>query len=331
MRKKEYIHIHALHPNLPGQNKLIEWIEHFFIPLSLLKTTLKLNNRADTDILVIHKTLQGEPIEYITGVNVAERLLTRFDNVVYSTYDADYTHSPDKANYLFNRSDLVLATSKAIVQEARKFKPPEEIAYIPPSVDTEFFQPRRNVPDELASDSLVLGWIGDADSHKQNLHFLSRCLSGLNRQDITLRLLLGGSSISQSLKSQFEATGVNIDIIKYVPRERVPKVINSFDIGLAPLQDTVFNRGRSSEKIREYMSCGVPVIASNVGENPHLVPENTGILAEGKEEWLDAITTLQSTTKRKIMGSRARLHMENSYAIPVVSKEIKHAIDSIVG
>jgi len=83
---------------------------------------------------------------------------------------------PNKAKYLFKHSDLVYATSKAIEREAKKYTPEDRVAYIPPSVDTEFFTPKKPTPKDLHSDLTVPGWIGNAEDHLTDIQILSNKL-----------------------------------------------------------------------------------------------------------------------------------------------------------
>jgi glycosyltransferase involved in cell wall biosynthesis len=65
------------------------------------------------------------------------------------------------------------------------------------------------------------------------------------------------------------------------------------DIGLAPLPDNRFARGKCGYKILQYMAAGLPTIASPVGANRQYIEQSgAGLLAENENQWLDAITRL---------------------------------------
>lgn len=324
------IHVHSLRPNIPGSNKFITAVELGVFSLKVYEKVIKINTVYDSDVLIIHKSLYGDLIDRVFDTVIAERLFLTNNNVIYSTYDADYVEFPKKTAYLFKNTSHILATSKAIKQEAQKYASNDNISYVAPSVDTDFFNPHYSVPEDLETDSLVIGWIGNADVHQDNIWYLAECLNELEDDDIILRLLLGGGSISSELRNELSNLDIGLHTIDSVPWEDVPVVINSFDVGLAPLEDTEFNRGRSSEKVREYMACGIPVIASDVGENPHLLGENTGILVSSRNDWVNAVAEFRDDTKRLQMGHSARQHISENYAIDVIAEQLSHCIKRVV-
>jgi hypothetical protein len=125
--------------HLHGDNKLITAVEHSLANVKLIKKNINLRKR-NTDILIIHKPLCRNPFDILLNLNFTHSLFLKFDppyNVVYSTYDANYTHN-SAANYLFRNSDQVFATSEAIFNRANKLATDTNVAKIPPSVDTNF-------------------------------------------------------------------------------------------------------------------------------------------------------------------------------------------------
>jgi glycosyltransferase involved in cell wall biosynthesis len=184
-----------------------------------------------------------------------------------------------------------------------------------------------SVPPNLETNKTVLGWIGNIEVHKSDIRLILNSLQSLDSPDLLLRLLIGGGEIPPKLKKEIKAIQIDVDVIDYVPWSDVPAVINSFDIGLAPLRNTEFNRGRSSEKIREYMACGKPVVASNVGENPTLIPDKTGFLVDSQDEWINSILTLANDeAERQSMGNAAREYICDKYSIPTIAEKIKNEL-----
>lgn len=295
----------------------------------LFRSILLLNKiRQKSDILIIHKFI------FPADNTLIERFFATQNNVIYTVYDAEYISNPNKAKFLFKNSDLVHAISHAIAAHAREYT--DNIALIPPSVDTEFFTPLSE--EEVGklqyserSDNLTIGWVGNAADHKENILFIIDVLAELDsRNDFTFRLLCGGE-IDDKLNNKLTKCEFNTDVINWVPWEDVPKVINTFDVGVAPLQDTAFNRGRSSEKIREYMACGCPVVASDIGENPYLLPDSAGFLVNNKSDWDEALIALMEDSERRgKMGCNAREYVEENYSIPVIAEQLKTEIESLL-
>ena len=63
-------------------------------------------------------------------------------------------------------------------------------------------------------------------------------------------------------------------------------------VGLMPLEDTSWSRGKCSFKLLTYMACGIPVVASPVGMNVEVLSAGGGMAARGHDEWIDAIHSL---------------------------------------
>jgi glycosyltransferase involved in cell wall biosynthesis len=339
IKKIQEINIHQLQPpDLPGEGIPTKVLGLAALDFKYLKNIISLRLGDKSDIVIVHKSLQKGLISRLLMDTIAEIGFVSYDpdyKTVYSTYDADYI-SKSQPEYLFKTVDRIFATSKAIEREAKKATESNKICYIPPSVDISFFTPDASPPDRFDTDSLVLGWVGNSDVHGDDLRMIGDIIDRipaasnqseqLSTEGLTLRFLLGGGSLPSELEKSLEKTQISVDIIEYVPWEDVPKTINSFDIGLAPLQDTEFNRARSSEKVREYMACGIPVIASDVGENPHLVGEDAGVLTSTEDDWVAAIDMLSDEKTRAEMGEKARNRACNMYSTTMIAEQIKSCL-----
>ena len=93
--------------------------------------------------------------------------------------------------------------------------------------------------------------------------------------------------------------------------------LQSFDIGLMPLDEDLFNKGRLGYKMIQYMSMGIPIVASNTGLNPEVVIENeNGFLASNEQEWIDKLSLLIENPKlRKKLGENGRKKAVEKYLL----------------
>ena len=105
-------------------------------------------------------------------------------------------------------------------------------------------------------------------------------------------------------------------------------MIHTFDIGLMPLTDTPWNRGKCALKVIEYMACGVPAIASPVGENNYIVKDGiNGFLPSTIEEWVSVIEKLSKNyIFLEKLGVQARKTVEESYVYDI---QLIHILDII--
>lgn len=115
--------------------------------------------------------------------------------------------------------------------------------------------------------------------------------------------------------------GVCIEKIPWTPQAR-SGCIGDCDIGLAPLPDTPFTRGKCSFKVLEYSASGIPVVASPIGTNSEYVQEGvTGFLADTPRQWREKLSLLiENPSRRAEMGRRGRQYAQN-YDVSVIGKK----------
>jgi glycosyltransferase involved in cell wall biosynthesis len=104
------------------------------------------------------------------------------------------------------------------------------------------------------------------------------------------------------------------------------------DVGIMPLADESFERGKCGYKLIQYMAGGIPVVASPIGVNINIVePQVNGYLAVSKEDWLSALRSLRdSPEKRAIMGWAAHQKAEKLYNLQVTAPILHHLLMSAV-
>ena len=124
---------------------------------------------------------------------------------------------------------------------------------------------------------------------------------------------------SARLGLELEARRVgNLEVIAWSEDTEVD-AIQSMDIGVMPLPDTPWARGKCGYKLIQYMACGLPVVASPVGVNKEILEHGVnGFLAESDAEWRTAIEALISDPDlRRRMGAAGRKKVENEYSLQV--------------
>ena len=93
--------------------------------------------------------------------------------------------------------------------------------------------------------------------------------------------------------------------------------LQTLDVGVMPLTDGLFERGKCGYKLIQYMACGLPVVASPVGVNKELVKHGVnGFLADSTEDWMQALKTLcNDPALRERMGAAGRRLVEEHYSL----------------
>ncbi|MFA4991914.1 MAG: glycosyltransferase, partial [Candidatus Omnitrophota bacterium] len=91
----------------------------------------------------------------------------------------------------------------------------------------------------------------------------------------------------------------------------------SIDIGVYPLPDNEWTRGKTGFKTIQYMSVGIPCVVSNTGANKNIVRDGiNGYLADTEDEWIDRISLLiENAGLRKKIGDAGRKTVEESFSV----------------
>lgn len=224
-----------------------------------------------------------------------------------------------KIDQLIRRAAAVTAGSRHLAAYARQFNP--RVVLLPSVVDTDHYRPHSTEPCSPAAP-FTIGWIGSPTTAPY-LELLVEPLQQLARE-IPLRLLVIGGAAPA-------IDGVEVIEHSWCLEQEVP-LIQQFDVGVMPLPDTPWTRGKCAYKLIQCMACAVPVVASPVGANVDVVSPECGLLASTSQEWLSALRRLAGDpTLRTRLGTAARERVEAHYSVrqtlPVLAQLIRRVHD----
>lgn len=197
------------------------------------------------------------------------------------------------------KSHLVITGNK-FLQDHYKFK--KETVVIPTAVDLNYWKP---FPEKHTY--FTIGWSGSGGENTLRelyalepafTHFLER------HQDSIVSIMTNADKINFSLLSKFRE---RIIIHKW-DYSIEKKFFNSIDIGIMPLENTKWNKGKCGYKMLLYMAMKKPVIASPVGINSEIIEKSeAGLLANNINEWEKALEFLYKRPgERNLMGLNGR-------------------------
>jgi len=201
---------------------------------------------------------------------------------------------------------LVLAGNEHLATFARSAVGPGDgarVRVLPSVVDTDRF-----VPAVSKGGVPTVGWIG-SDSTVPYLESLAPALRELARKTAHRLVVVAGVR-------RPHLPGVSYDFVAWRPHAEVSH-FQELDVGLYPLDDTPWSRGKCGFKALQYSACGVPCVASPVGVLRDIVlPGETGLLAEGPSDWADACARLLSDgVARSRMGEAGRALVQARYSV----------------
>ena len=185
------------------------------------------------------------------------------------------------------------------------------VEVVPTAIDLERY---RGVPPPPPSETLKVGWIGIP----LNAHYLTMIAPALRAAapDTPFKLHVVGAPIPPEL------SGVPAESFPWTEDTEIA-CIAAFDVGIMPLHDTPWERGKCAYKLLQVMAAGRPVIASPVGANRQVVQHGVnGFLAETTEEWTEALRKLADPALRQRMGAEARRTVEEQYSTAIVAPRL---------
>lgn len=214
-----------------------------------------------------------------------KKVIYDFDDAVFHNYDnkpLSFLYAL-KFKVLMSFSDLVFVGNKYLLS-AVKSMGANNIAVIPTVVDFDSYLLKKNNLEtglNIASKkNVIIGWIGTPSTQKY-LCIVDNAISRLqNELNFEVDLYLIGVSETLELKSKFIP-------VKWSEKTEVDSLLN-IDIGIMPLYDSKFEKGKCGYKIIQYFACGKPVIASPIGVNDELIiAGENGFLCNDESEWYD--------------------------------------------
>ena len=95
------------------------------------------------------------------------------------------------------------------------------------------------------------------------------------------------------------------------------EALKQIDVGLMPMPDNAWTRGKSAYKALQYMSAGIPVVGDDVGLASSVIePGNAGFVVHSEDEWVDALLTLAADTRlRTRLGAHGRKRVETHFSL----------------
>jgi len=216
-----------------------------------------------------------------------------------------------KIDAVMRVAHTVVAGNDYLARRARQAGA-RHVEIVPTVIDMERY---RDLPETAPSAAATIGWIGIP----LNAHYLSMTGPALRAvaADTSIKLNVVGAPVPAEL------AGVPAESFAWSEDNEIARIA-AFDIGIMPLHDTPWERGKCAYKLLQVMAAGKPVVASPVGANVQVVRHGiNGFLASTPEEWADALRRLASDPDlRRRMGAEARRTVEDQYATTLAAPRL---------
>lgn len=286
----------------------------------VLRRLALLNRLADYDLVFLYR--EAIPI----GPPIIERAIAKrglpivldFDDAIFlpNVSDANkaigFLKSTERVAEVVKLSQHVVAGNAFLADYARQFS--AAVSVVPTAVDTTRFVPR-DTPGALSLRGPVVGWIGSPTTY----HYLESMAPLLRDVAARHRFILRVSGAGKAVRID----GVDVEEVPWSMAKEV-ELFNTCDVGVYPLDDDDWARGKCGFKAIQFMACGVPVVAAAVGVNREIIRDGeNGFLASTPEEWRAKIERLLTDADlRRRLASAGRQTIEERYSLRVTGPRI---------
>lgn len=230
-----------------------------------------------------------------------------FDDAVFESYKSpsngylSYLKFPSKTATSIRLSSHVMAGNPYLAEYARRYN--DNVTIVPTTIDTDkytFAEPREN------PDPVTIGWSGSF-STVQHLDTVRAALQELaKKQKFRLRVI--GTPT-------YELPGVDVEALPWRSETEIED-LRPMDIGIMPLPDERWSKGKCGLKALQYMALGKPTVCSPVGVNTVIIQDGqNGCIADGLDEWIAKLEELiQRADLRRRLGRAGRETVEREYS-----------------
>jgi glycosyltransferase involved in cell wall biosynthesis len=246
-----------------------------------------------------------------------------FDDAIFLPYRSpsngwlSLLKAPGKTGTICRLASQVIVGNNYLAEYARTYN--QNVTVIPTTIDTETYRmrPVRN------PNPPVIGWTGSY-STVQHLDLLRSTLSELAKRERFRVRIIG--------PSDYKLEGVDIEVVPWRAHTEVQD-LGEVDIGIMPLPDNPWSRGKCGCKALQYMGLGIPAVCSPVGMNTDLIRDGeNGFLANSAEEWISKLSLLlRSTELRLRLGRAGRKTVEEGFSAKSQAPRVYEVFRSAIG
>jgi glycosyltransferase involved in cell wall biosynthesis len=277
------------------------------------------------DAVFIHRAvcLAGPAILERAIGSMRKPVIFDFDDAIYFLHTTaanrffGWLKFPGKTAAICRLSAQVVVGNSYLADYARQYN--RSVTIVPSSVDTECYRPSKK---PAAKGPVVIGWMGSSTSQTHLEAFAPVLRNLCARRGIVLRVVSDREP---------ELPGVAFEWRRWSAETEVAELAG-FDIGIMPMPDDQWARGKSAMKALLYMAMGVPVICSAVGTNCEVISHGeNGLLAASPKEWLEHLGLLAGCpAERERLGAAGRRTVEEEYSMTRCASRFARVVEEAV-
>ena len=282
------------------------------IASGFLRRLTILPKAAGVDIVFVHRELTpvGPPVfEWLIAKVLGKKIVYDFDDAIWLTDRKNESwfdrmlRQRSKVASICRWSHVVSCGNEFLCSYARNYN--RNVRYNPTTIDLAY---HRLISPTKTNDEIVIGWTG---SHS-TLKYLESIVPVIQRLEKTYSNLV-------FLVIADKAPILNISSLRFIPWKEESEIqdLSMIDVGIMPLPDDDWSRGKCGFKLLQYMSLRKPSIASPVGVNTTIITNGVdGLICNTVNEWVEGIRKLiKDPNLRMELGEAGRRKVEASYSV----------------
>lgn len=267
----------------------------------------------------------------LLGPPVFERLIAQsgvpvvfdFDDAIFVSYRSpsngylSYLKFASKTRTICRISSHVMVGNPYLAEYARQVN--DRVTVIPTTIDTEKYR----VPERKEKTGpVVIGWTG-SHSTVQHLDTMRGALKKLAEKE-SFRLRVIGTPA-------YECAPVDVEAMPWRAETELED-LSEIDIGMMPLPDDRWSKGKCGLKALQFMALGIPTICSPVGVNTDIIQDDeNGFIAGTEDEWVDKLSRLlRSAELRRRLGHAGRVTVEEKYSAITQTPRVYEIFKSVL-
>ena len=248
---------------------------------------------------------------------LAKKIIYDFDDAIF--LDSKGKISTNKFNrfsIICRRADLIFAGNEFLNSYSARFS--KKTFIIPTCLDTKKYKIKA-----IGSNKFFdLVWVGQKTTSKYLIEIIP-FLEKANKRFKDLRLI----NISNI---KLESSSIEIKNVTWTESGQY-REIKSAKVGLAPLDNSNWSKGKCAFKLLQYASAGLPIVSSNIGYNSILIKEyESGMLVSKGSDWVNNIAKLRTDVAIRKKYAKNALNMSKNFDININYKKMKKIIKDVL-
>ncbi|MBL7884703.1 MAG: glycosyltransferase [Bacteroidia bacterium] len=290
-----------------------QFLKKFFIVLKSFSKRLKeLRSKKKYDIIFIQREcfMLGSSYFEKQFSKTGAKLIFDFDDSIWLQNVSDvnktfaWLKNPEKTAKIISYSDLIFAGNEYLKHYALQFN--SNVVVIPTTIDTDEY---KKIPQNKLDHKVTIGWSGSITTIQHFEYALSvlKKIKAKYGSNIDIKVIGDANYTNKELEIKGLAWNKQTELAE----------LSSFDIGIMPLPDDEWAKGKCGLKGLQYMALEIPTIMSPVGVNTEIIQDGkNGYLASSEGEWFEKLSLLiESKELRERIGKAGRKTVEEHYSV----------------